>query len=57
MRTIEHVVGGEAWSGGSERLGVVWNPATGERQAEVRLASANDVDRLEKAGLEHSNGW
>ncbi|RHW25034.1 methylmalonate-semialdehyde dehydrogenase (CoA acylating) [Nocardioides immobilis] len=44
MRTIEHWIGGTRSSAGSSRTSPVWNPATGEEQAEVLLASAADVD-------------
>ena len=44
MRTIQHVIGGAATPGASTRTAPVWDPATGERQAEVLLAEAADVD-------------
>jgi malonate-semialdehyde dehydrogenase (acetylating)/methylmalonate-semialdehyde dehydrogenase len=44
MRTIEHWVGGQATALASTRTGPVWNPATGEQQAEVLLATKEDVD-------------
>jgi malonate-semialdehyde dehydrogenase (acetylating) / methylmalonate-semialdehyde dehydrogenase len=44
MRTIEHWIGGKPAPGGADRRGVVWNPATGEHQADVVLASPEDVD-------------
>jgi malonate-semialdehyde dehydrogenase (acetylating) / methylmalonate-semialdehyde dehydrogenase len=44
MRTIEHWIGGASTSGESARRSPVWNPATGEQQAEVALASTADVD-------------
>jgi malonate-semialdehyde dehydrogenase (acetylating)/methylmalonate-semialdehyde dehydrogenase len=44
MRTIEHWIGGSTSAGDTSRRGRVWNPATGEQQAEVVLASTADVD-------------
>ena len=44
MKTIEHFVGGKLFSGDSKRTGKVFNPATGEQSAEVKLASAKDVN-------------
>ncbi|OLT37603.1 methylmalonate-semialdehyde dehydrogenase (acylating) [Actinomadura sp. CNU-125] len=44
MRRISHWVGGKLVPGSSGRSGPVWNPATGERQAAVDLASADEVD-------------
>ncbi|HEX2902922.1 MAG TPA: CoA-acylating methylmalonate-semialdehyde dehydrogenase [Jatrophihabitans sp.] len=43
MTTIEHWVDGSTTALSSTRTGPVYNPATGKRQAEVRLASAADV--------------
>ena len=44
MKTIEHFVGGKSFSGDSKRLSKVFNPATGEQSAQVKLASAKDVN-------------
>ncbi len=44
MRTIEHWIGGQPAAAASTRTGRVWNPATGQQQAEVLLASTADVD-------------
>jgi malonate-semialdehyde dehydrogenase (acetylating)/methylmalonate-semialdehyde dehydrogenase len=44
MRTIEHWIAGSSSVGQSSRRGMVWNPATGEQQAEVVLGSVADVD-------------
>ncbi len=44
MRTIGHWIDGRATIGAEgARTAPVWNPATGEQQAEVVLASADDV--------------
>jgi malonate-semialdehyde dehydrogenase (acetylating)/methylmalonate-semialdehyde dehydrogenase len=44
VRTIEHWIDNHTTTGSSTRRGTVWNPATGEQQAEVLLAEAADVD-------------
>jgi malonate-semialdehyde dehydrogenase (acetylating)/methylmalonate-semialdehyde dehydrogenase len=43
-KTIQHRIGGAETPGGSTRTAPVWNPATGEQQAEVLLAERADVD-------------
>jgi malonate-semialdehyde dehydrogenase (acetylating) / methylmalonate-semialdehyde dehydrogenase len=43
-RTIRHRIGGEEASGSSSRTSPVWDPSTGEQQAEVVLAEPADVD-------------
>ncbi|TDO47117.1 malonate-semialdehyde dehydrogenase (acetylating)/methylmalonate-semialdehyde dehydrogenase [Kribbella sp. VKM Ac-2527] len=57
MRTIEHWIGGASTSGASSRRGRVWNPATGEQQAEVVLASAADVDTAVQAAKRAFDSW
>ena len=55
MRTITHWIGGKPVAGSTDRTSPVWNPATGEQQAEVALASVDDVDtavRTAKAAFE-----
>jgi len=44
VRTVSHWIGGKPATGTSTRTGPVWNPATGQQQAEVLLASTSDVD-------------
>ena len=46
MKLIEHFVGGKIVPGSSKKKGKVFNPATGEQQAEVMLASKSDLDEL-----------
>jgi malonate-semialdehyde dehydrogenase (acetylating)/methylmalonate-semialdehyde dehydrogenase len=43
-KTIQHVIGGRETAGSSTRTAPVWNPATGEVQADVLLAEPGDVD-------------
>ncbi len=44
MNLIKHFVGGKVISGNSERKGKIFNPATGEQDTEVILASKADLD-------------
>jgi malonate-semialdehyde dehydrogenase (acetylating)/methylmalonate-semialdehyde dehydrogenase len=57
MRTIEHWIGGTETSGASTRKGPIWNPATGERQAEVTLAETTDVDAAVQAARKAFDTW
>ena len=50
MRTITHWIGGKPHARVLEPHGPVWNPATGEQQAEVVLASVEDVDAAVRSG-------
>jgi malonate-semialdehyde dehydrogenase (acetylating) / methylmalonate-semialdehyde dehydrogenase len=54
---IQHRIGGEATTGESVRTSPVWNPATGEVQAEVPLAEVSDVDRAVKAASLAFQSW
>mgnify|MGYP001022223540 CR=1 FL=1 len=45
MKLIEHFVGGKIIPGKSDKKGKVFNPATGEQEKEVRLASKLDLDQ------------
>ena len=50
MNLIEHFIDGKIVSGSSDRKGKVFNPATGNQESEVRLASKSDLDlAVEKA--------
>jgi len=44
MNIIEHFVNGKNFSGDSKRMSKVFDPATGEQTAEVKLASTHDLD-------------
>jgi malonate-semialdehyde dehydrogenase (acetylating)/methylmalonate-semialdehyde dehydrogenase len=57
VKTIEHWIGGAETSGASTRRGRVWNPATGEQQAEVLLAEASDVDAAVQAARKAFETW
>ena len=57
MRTINHWIDGSLTAGASNRVGPVFNPATGAQTAEVPLASASDVDTAVKAALQAFETW
>lgn len=57
MRLINHWIDGNEWTGTAERYSSVWNPATGEQQARVALASAADVDRAVKSAARAFDAW
>ncbi|MCW2545932.1 MAG: methylmalonic acid semialdehyde dehydrogenase, partial [Mycobacterium sp.] len=44
MERIGHWISGQHQAGSSGRVAPVWNPVTGEKQAEVDLASVAEVD-------------
>ncbi len=45
MKIIEHFIGGKEYSGSSKRLSSVYNPATGEETAKLKLGSTEDLNR------------
>ncbi|MBL8928363.1 MAG: CoA-acylating methylmalonate-semialdehyde dehydrogenase [Pseudonocardia sp.] len=57
MRTITHWIGGKPAAGSSDRTSPVWNPATGEQQAEVALASVDDVDSAVRTARAAFDRW
>ncbi|MGZ4592886.1 MAG: CoA-acylating methylmalonate-semialdehyde dehydrogenase [Actinomycetes bacterium] len=57
MRTIEHWIGGSETAGASTRRGTVWNPATGQEQAQVLLAEPADVDAAVQAAAKAFDDW
>lgn len=56
-RIIQHWISGRTAAGTSHRTGPVWDPATGERQAEVVLGSAADVDIAVAAAAKAFETW
>ncbi len=44
MKTIDHFINGKNFPGNSKRLSSVYNPATGEEAAKVKLGSSVDLD-------------
>jgi malonate-semialdehyde dehydrogenase (acetylating) / methylmalonate-semialdehyde dehydrogenase len=57
MRTIEHWIAGKATPGNTDRTSSVYNPATGEQQAEVLLGSQTDVNAAITAASEAFPEW
>jgi malonate-semialdehyde dehydrogenase (acetylating)/methylmalonate-semialdehyde dehydrogenase len=57
MRRINHWIDGRTVAGTSGRTGPVWNPATGEQQAEVDFASVEEVDRAVAVAKEAFAEW
>jgi malonate-semialdehyde dehydrogenase (acetylating)/methylmalonate-semialdehyde dehydrogenase len=57
MRRISHWISGQVVEGTSGRTGPVWNPATGEQQAEVDLASVEEVDAAVGAATAAFPAW
>ncbi|WP_322748586.1 MULTISPECIES: CoA-acylating methylmalonate-semialdehyde dehydrogenase [unclassified Frankia] len=57
MRTIEQWIGGKPTPGTSARHGTVWNPATGEAQAQVVLATPADVDNAVRVAADAFVEW
>ena len=56
MRRINHWIGGQTVEDVRPH-GTVWNPATGEQQAEVDFASVEEVDRAVATAKEALTGW
>jgi malonate-semialdehyde dehydrogenase (acetylating)/methylmalonate-semialdehyde dehydrogenase len=57
MRTIEHWINGRTTAGSGERRSPVFNPATGQQQAEVALAATADVDTAVTAAAQAFEEW
>jgi malonate-semialdehyde dehydrogenase (acetylating) / methylmalonate-semialdehyde dehydrogenase len=57
VKTIAHWMSGAPAALTSTRTAPVYNPATGEQQAEVRLASAADVDTVVARAAEAFETW
>ncbi|MCB1031523.1 MAG: aldehyde dehydrogenase family protein, partial [Acidimicrobiales bacterium] len=57
MRTIGHWINGGVATGTSTRSSVVYNPATGQQQAQVQLASAAEVHAVVEVARVASEKW
>ena len=57
MNLIEHYVNGKKFAGKSKRTGKVFNPATGEQSAEVKLATGTDLDETVKVAKKAFHEW
>ena len=57
MNIIEHFVNGKKFLGDSKKTSKVFNPATGEQTAEVKLASTKDMDIAVEAAKAAFVSW
>jgi malonate-semialdehyde dehydrogenase (acetylating)/methylmalonate-semialdehyde dehydrogenase len=57
LRTIEHWIAGKTFAGDSDRTSAVFNPATGQQQAEVCLGSEADVQAAVAAARDAFGEW
>jgi malonate-semialdehyde dehydrogenase (acetylating) / methylmalonate-semialdehyde dehydrogenase len=57
VTTIQHWIGGSRYTGSSTRRAPVWNPATGQQQAEVLLAERDDVTTAVSAAATAFQSW
>src|SRR6056300_1443344 len=57
MKLIEHYVGGKKIPGTSDKKGKVFNPATGEQESEVRLASKADLHQAVSVAKKAFETW
>ncbi|MCB0959712.1 MAG: aldehyde dehydrogenase family protein, partial [Acidimicrobiales bacterium] len=57
MKRISHWIDGRIVEGTSGRQGVVFDPATGEQQASVDLASAAELDAAVQVAKAAAAGW
>ncbi|HZB48808.1 MAG TPA: CoA-acylating methylmalonate-semialdehyde dehydrogenase [Mycobacteriales bacterium] len=57
MRTVEHWINGKTTAGASSRYAPVWNPATGDQQAQVVLGTESDVDDAVRAAAAAFTTW
>jgi malonate-semialdehyde dehydrogenase (acetylating)/methylmalonate-semialdehyde dehydrogenase len=57
VRTVEHWIGGKSTPGASTRHAPVWNPATGEQQAQVVLGTPADVDEAVRTAAVAYASW
>jgi malonate-semialdehyde dehydrogenase (acetylating) / methylmalonate-semialdehyde dehydrogenase len=57
MKTIEHFVNGKAFSGESKKKAKIFNPATGEQSAEVKLATTGDINKAVESAKKAFESW
>ncbi|MBF6593462.1 MAG: CoA-acylating methylmalonate-semialdehyde dehydrogenase [Thermaceae bacterium] len=57
MKRVSHWIGGKLVEGTSGRSGVVWNPATGQQQANVDFASVEELDHAVAVAAEAFKTW
>ena len=57
MNIIKHFIGGKVIDGTSQRRGHVFNPATGEQESEVILATKSDLDKTVEIAKKAFETW
>ncbi len=57
MKLIEHYIGGKNYSGNSKRKSKVFDPATGEQSAEVKLSTTQDVNTAVENAKKAFESW
>ena len=57
MKTIEHFIDGKKYSGNSKRSSSVYNPATGEETAKVKLGSSEDLNKAVESSKAAFLNW
>ena len=57
MNIIKHFIGGKVIDGTSQRKGQVFNPATGEQESEVVLATKSDLDKTVEIAKKAFETW
>jgi len=57
LKRVSHWIGGKLVEGRSGRSGIVWNPATGQQQATVDFASAEELDKAVAVAKEAYKNW
>ena len=57
MKKISHFIDGKIYSDGKSRMGPIFNPAIGEKIAEVELASKATVEMAIKSSEKAFQKW
>jgi malonate-semialdehyde dehydrogenase (acetylating)/methylmalonate-semialdehyde dehydrogenase len=57
MKIIEHFVNGKQYSGSSKRTSPVFNPATGEEIAQVKLGNLKDLNQIVEKAQKAFYSW
>ena len=57
MNLIEHFIDGKIFPGSSKRRGKVFNPATGEQTAEIKLGTTEDVNKAVQSAKKAYVSW
>ena len=57
MKKINHFIGGVEYISKSDRFGDVFNPAVGEKIADVSLANGDDVQTAISSAKSAFNSW